>query len=71
MCSRMGEPAEELPPHKRRVLVRPRLFVALEAYAAERDSDVAAELNRALLEMLQREGRWPPREEPAAPKKSA
>jgi hypothetical protein len=66
----MGEKDDEVPLHKRRVLVRPRLFLALEAYAAERDSDTAAELNRAVLEMLQREGRWPPREEPAAGKKA-
>lgn len=57
-------PAEQpgaTPIHKRRVLLRPRHFAALEALAKEKETDVAEEANRAVREMLEREGRWPPK----------
>lgn len=54
----MDEP-DTLPAHKRRVLLRPRHFAALEKLAEEKETDVAEEANRAVREMLEREGRWP------------
>lgn len=58
-------PGEEKPPgdrpaHARRVLLRPRTYELLERYCEERETDLAEEVNRAIREMLEREGRWKP-----------
>lgn len=52
--------SSELPAHKRRVLIRPRLFTALEVLAKRNESELAELANTAIREMLQREGLWPP-----------
>ncbi len=41
--------------------VRERLAVQLDLVAAERDTDFTEEVNRAVREMLEREGKWPPK----------
>lgn len=55
---------EEVPVHKRRILLRPKHFEQL-ALLAERDEVEMAELvNRAVREFLERSGFWPPKPEP-------
>lgn len=53
------EGTEQLTAAQRRVVVRPRLFSAITALAEDRETDVTEEVNRAVREMLEREGRWP------------
>lgn len=57
--SNEGDYGEAVPPSRRRVLIRPRLWDVLEAFCRDRESDAASEVNRALREMFEREGRWP------------
>lgn len=48
------------PAAARRVVIRPRLHRAVEVLATDRETDITEEVNRAVREMLEREGRWPP-----------
>lgn len=59
------EPPDK-PAYQRRVLIRPRLYAAIEELAADRETDVAEEANRAVRELLEREGRWPPKSDDGA-----
>lgn len=60
----MATEEESRPSHKRRVLLRPRIFDALERMAARDEAELAELANRAVREMLEREGLWPPKSDP-------
>lgn len=53
--------SDDIPIGERRLVVRPRLFAILRELAYERETTPTDEMNRAVREMLEREGRWPPK----------
>jgi hypothetical protein len=57
-----GEPTDR-PAHQRRVLLRPRIFDQAEKLAKNQEADIAEVVNRAVRELLEREGMWPPKTE--------
>lgn len=56
-----SDESKDPPAAQRRVVIRPRLHRELENLANDRETDITEEVNRAVREMLEREGRWPPR----------
>jgi hypothetical protein len=54
---------DRIPVHKRRILIRPRTFESLQRLAMRDEVEISELVNRAIRELLQREGEWPPKED--------